>query len=109
MRYGKLCKGCKGPVKCTDMPSPELPAAGTCVVCGGNAAGCDACGGSGTFDITDCPQRWIDDWVWQMIELSEMYEKGLPPVAGGVLDQAAYFVRFAKRVMDESAQYKVEL
>jgi hypothetical protein len=52
---------------------------------------------------------WIDDWVRQMIELAEMYEKGLPPIAGGVLDQAAYFVRFAKRAMDESAQYKVEL
>lgn len=69
---------------------------------------CDECGGTGTFDITDCPQRWIDDWVWQMIELAEMYEKGLPPVIGGVLDQTAYFVRFAKQVIDESAQYKME-
>jgi hypothetical protein len=90
------------------MPTPQLPAVGTCVVCGGNAAACEECSGSGTFDILDCPQRLIDDWVWQMIELAEMYEKGLPPVAGGVLDQAAYFVRFAKRVMDESAPYKME-
>jgi hypothetical protein len=90
------------------MPSEVLPAIGTCVVCGGNSIGCQECDGTGTFKITDCPQRWIDEWVWQMIELADLYEKGLPPLAGGVLDQAAYFVRFAKRVMDESAQYKME-
>lgn len=90
------------------MPTPQLPAVATCVICGGSSLACEACGGIGTFDIIDCPQRWIDDWVWQMIELSELYEKGLPPLSGGVLDQAAYFVRFAKRVMDESAQYKME-
>ena len=60
------------------------------------------------FEITGCPQEWIEDRIWQLIELSELYEKGLAPVAGGVLDQTAYFVRFAKRVMDESAQYKLE-
>jgi hypothetical protein len=69
---------------------------------------CDECGGSGVFEITSCPLVWIDSRIWQLIELSEMYEKGLPPVEGGVLDQTAYFVRFAKLVIDESAQYKLE-
>jgi hypothetical protein len=43
-----------------------------------------------------------------MIELSELFEKGLAPVAGGVLDQTAYFVKFSKMVMEQSAQYKRE-
>jgi NADPH-dependent 7-cyano-7-deazaguanine reductase QueF-like protein len=81
----------------------------TCVICGGNSYSCNECGGSGVFEITQCPIEWIEDWVWQMIELSELYEKGLPPVAGGVLDQSAYFVKFAKAVMDESAQYKLNM
>lgn len=41
-----------------------------------------------------------------MIGLAELYEKGLAPVAGGVLDQAAFFVHFAQRVWNEAAQYK---
>jgi hypothetical protein len=38
--------------------------------------------------------------------MSEFYDKGLPPVAGGLLDQTAYFVRFAALVANESRPYK---
>ncbi len=30
------------------------------------------------------------------IELMDLYAKGLPPVAGGTLDQAAWFIRAAR-------------
>lgn len=76
--------------------------------CKGRSSVCDACDGSGVFEVICCPLEWIEERIWQMIELAELYEKGLPPVAGGALDQTAYFVRFAKQVMDESAQYKLE-
>ena len=91
-------------MKCKDKPSATLPIEGDCVSCGGS--GCADCGHTGRFQVTHCPAEWIDEDIFKMIGLAELYEKGLAPVAGGVLDQAAFFVHFAQRVWNEAAQYK---
>ncbi len=93
-------------MKCKDKPTPQLPIIGTCPSCGGN--GCADCKETGTFELTQCPIEWLEDEIWHMIELAELYEKGLPPVAGGSLDQTAYFIRFARMVMNENAKYKIK-
>jgi hypothetical protein len=41
-----------------------------------------------------------------MVDAAEMYEKGLPPVHGGTLDQAADFVRACRAVWNEEARCK---
>lgn len=41
-----------------------------------------------------------------MIEMAEFYEKGIAPVSGGLLDQTAWFVKFAAAVRGESQKYK---
>lgn len=46
--------------------------------------------------MTGCPLEIIGPDVWRAIELAGLYEKGLPPVAGGSLDQAAIFVQAAR-------------
>lgn len=49
---------------------------------------------------------WIDAEVWEMIEMVDFFEKGMPPVAGGLLDQTAYFVKFAGFTQQEARQYR---
>ena len=41
--------------------------------------------------------------------LAELFEKGLPPVAGGVLDQAKIFVETARFVFSEQSYWKNKL
>lgn len=61
-----------------------------CLGCDGK--GCDECGGSGFTEITGCPQRELTHDIFELAEFSELYSKGLPPVAGGALDQTKSFV-----------------
>ena len=63
------------------------------------------------MEITDCPKRCIGVDVLRAIRLSDLMKQGLPPVAGGVLDQSAWFVSFheafrAEEVRAEAEAYK---
>ena len=40
--------------------------------------------------------------------LAGLYEKGLPPVAGGSLDQAGVFIAAVEFIWQEEKQYKAE-
>lgn len=55
-----------------------------------NSMMCPACEGEGCveckdgqIDITECPLELITEDIWQVIRFAELYEKGLPPIAGG--------------------------
>ena len=78
-----------------------------CVTC--NGAGCRACDGKGMFEITKCPLELITHDVWKIIKFAELYEKGLPPVAGGALDQAVSFVDAASFIFAEQNYWKKKL
>lgn len=109
-RFGQLCKDCPGPIKCKDMPSEALPWNIRCVRCEGqNSDGCPECGGSGQIKITDCPEKLITPDIWEAIEMTEFWEKGLPPVAGGVLEQTHIFVCMARIIMAEKNYWKNKL
>jgi len=41
-----------------------------------------------------------------MLEMAQMYAKGLPPVAGGVYDQTKVFVEAARYVWREQRGYE---
>ena len=47
--------------------------------------------------------------VWEVIMLAGLFEKGLPPVAGGTLDQAKIFVEAALFVFAQQAHWKNKL
>ena len=36
-----------------------------------------------------CPARLVEPWCWQVVRLWSAWENGIPPVAGGALDQSA--------------------
>jgi hypothetical protein len=50
-----------------------------------------------------CPKASIGAETWEAIELAELYRKGLPPVAGGSMDQAAGFVTACRQIWADRA------
>ena len=84
-----------------------MPIEGECNSCDG--FGCEECEGTGRIKITCCPLEFITWDVWELIALAELFEKGLPPVAGGVLDQAKNFIDAARFVFNEQQYYKKKL
>ena len=48
----------------------------------------------------------VDTRTMDIIQMAELYEKGLPPVAGGQLDQAKSFVDAAYFIFNEKAYWK---
>lgn len=79
----------------------------TCTSCAGK--GCKECEQTGSLLIENCPMRMIPHGVWDVIGLAELFRKGLPPIAGGVLDQAASFVSAARFVWGEIDYWKAKL
>ncbi|MGA1979457.1 MAG: hypothetical protein ABSG99_02675 [Sedimentisphaerales bacterium] len=63
----------------------------------------------GQIDVTECPLDLITEDVWQAMQLAELYEKGLPPIAGGAIDQAKIFIDAAQFIMNEKAHWKSKL
>ena len=59
--------------------------------------------------ITCCPLEYITEDVWEVIQYAELYEKGLPPVAGGALDQAKNFTEAASYIFRLKAYWENKL
>lgn len=78
-----------------------------CTRCEGQ--GCNECDNKGRLEIAKCPLEYISDDVWEVIRFADLYEKGLPPVAGGALDQARSFIESAAFVMRENNYWKNKL
>ena len=77
-----------------------------CFNCGGS--GCELCL-DGKIEITQCPLELITDDIWDAIRFAELYEKGLPPVLGGALDQANIFIGAARFIFGEKNYWKRKL
>lgn len=110
MKYGQLCKSCPGDEKCQEMPGKNIAVDIQCVVCNGlNFDKCDYCGKTGAIEIKDCPEKIITSDIWMIMELAKLYAKGLPPVAGGVLDQAHNFIEAVNYIFSEEYKLKAQL
>jgi hypothetical protein len=90
IRAAKLCRSC-GNGRCRDLGTDAEPIEIDCPQCGGE--GCQACD-KGAFKVIGCPNQYCRE-ITGTIELIELFKKGLPPVAGGSLDQAAWFISAA--------------
>lgn len=73
-----------------------------------NEAGCDECGQSGYIELTGCPKEMIDRGLLRAIRMADLMKQGLPPVAGGVLDQSAWFVSFYECFRSEQNRAEAE-
>jgi len=59
--------------------------------------------------LTDCPLDYVTDDIWETIEYAELYAKGLPPIAGGSLDQAKNFTDACRFILSEKSFWKKKL
>lgn len=79
-----------------DDPTPQSPVLAICPRCDAKDKRCPYCSGRGTFRIERHPAQLVPAWVWSLCALADLYiEKGLPPIAGGSLDQSSWFVNAA--------------
>ena len=63
-----------------------------CPSCDRKRDDCPRCGGRGTLRIESDPTDTIPLWCYRVAEMADHYsEHGLPPVAGGMLDQSSWF------------------
>jgi len=74
-----------------------------------DARGCPECGGRGDYEVGVPIEEYVTADVWQTIQYARLYEKGLPPVAGGALDQAAVFVDACLFIWNEQAYWRNKL
>lgn len=103
IRQGKLCNRCSGK-ECKDLGTDQEPIEIECPVC--NGAGCTECN-QGHWRLTGCPNRFCAP-VIDLVELCELYERGLPPIQGGSLDQSAWFLDAASRLKHETNLLRIE-
>lgn len=50
------------------------------------------------MEITRCPLELITPDIFELLEDTDLFYKGLPPVSGGTLDQAYSFIKAAQFV-----------
>jgi len=78
----------------------------TCPACAGKQSqGCELCT-AGRIEIDQCPLEVITGDIWECMHYAALYEKGLPPIAGGALDQAWVFTKACEMIWAEEARYK---
>ena len=56
--------------------------------------------------ITSCPYDLIDEPTMQAIRIAGFWKKGLPPVAGGTLDQTVSITQACRFIWDEQQQWR---
>lgn len=59
--------------------------------------------------LASCPMDYVTDDVWALLQYAELYAKGVPPIAGGALDQAHAFNLAARFVWNEQRRVENEL
>lgn len=72
-----------------------------------NGGGCGECGDRGAFVVEGCPNDFCQG-IGTAISLFELFEKGLPPIAGGSLDQSVSFVQAAAFFGSEERRIEIE-
>jgi hypothetical protein len=101
-----LCKHCK-PGKCIDCPSKSQPAEIECPDC--NERGCSECEQQGYIQLTSCPKEFVGREISGLATYADLFWKGLPPIAGGVLDQSNWFIEASQVMAQKEARLKAEL
>ena len=94
-----------------DPPTPEVPAFIKCPGCDGRIDGCRLCvkdGRPGELEITRCPLDDIAPDAMECLELVALFREGLPPVAGGTLDQTESFLQAALFVWSDQNEAEAQ-
>ena len=69
---------------------------------------CDECGGSGMIDIRECPRRFVGNEITEAINVAGLCGNGILPVAGGIMDQSAWFVALWQQLQSDQSEIDAE-
>jgi len=69
-----------------------------------NGCGCDECK-NGIVIVEGCPQDYCRS-IAKVATLGDWIDKGLPPVAGGSLDQSAWFMEAVGLLRADEAEFR---
>ena len=98
-----ICRSCtRG--QCRSLSTAERRIEIECPSC--DAEGCEECT-EGVFDLDGCPNAFCSQVVTS-IDMIDLFEKGLPPITGGVLDQSASFIAAASFFQSEESKVRNE-
>jgi hypothetical protein len=67
---------------------------------------CNVCDGAGHTELRTCPKMSVSGDVWGMMLQVELFEKGMPPLAGGSLDQTEAFLDVMEFVWSQRASLR---
>lgn len=87
--------------KCQNVVSKEFPAEIECAECGG--IGCEHCS-EGWYEVDQCPSKYIGQELISDIQIVAASDQHLP-VAGGLLDQSAWW--FELRQLLRSEEHRI--
>lgn len=76
-------------------------------MCGGD--GCAGCKDLGYTLVEDCPQKRLDGSVWTAVRCARLLNKGIPPIAGGILDQSNHFADAFDQISAEENAWRHKL
>jgi hypothetical protein len=99
--YGLICDRCTKQCK-EDLRSIEIE----CIHCKGE--GCDACEKQGHFNPPECPKKYVGGDLLQAIDVAWMARDYGLPVAGGTIDQSAWFMDMLINFRSECNRIEVE-
>jgi len=57
--------------------------------------------------VAGCTADFVGD-IWEVINVADLFHKGLPPDPGGVLDQCQWFIETAGYYRQEQSRAKAE-
>lgn len=82
-----------------DEPTELRPIFIECPTCGNQ--GCDECGKTGKYQLTECPKKYVGSDLVGAINLAAYAMKGSWPVDGGTLNQSAWFLDLVQTLENE--------
>ncbi len=70
-----------------------------------HGVGCDECE-AGKVLITGCPYEAIEPSTVEVLRVAEFWKKGIPPVAGGYLDQTDWIIEACELAWADQAKWR---
>ena len=102
IKHGKLCKHCTAS-ECKDKVQEGEADLMECPSCRGT--GCENCV-NGWIKLTGCHNETCNEMI-DVSNLIDLFESGMPPVAGGSLDQTAWFIEAVTVLKSYNLEYRI--
>lgn len=104
IQFGKLCEDCRNGCSTEQLECERAEI----LCCGCSGKGCRHCNHRGQVELPRCPKQYVGRDVSEALFYADLWKKGMPPNAGGVLDQMNWLVEASAFIWSEQADLKAE-